>query len=149
MFVWRSLIASVSFFWECSKYWMINWASWNNLANPGGKLTSVVPIDFWLLNSSSRLQNAIPGKTVCKVLLSTLPSWKSSFMSMLAEKKILQKCQIDVNSKATLVIRDMLSGDCTSICILFTYIKQSFYHNWKMEMPIFNDMQLHYDTILH
>ena len=80
---------------------MINWANWNSLVNPGGKLTSVVPIDFWLLNSSSRLQNAIPGKTVCKVLLSTLPSWKTSFMSMLAAKKILQKCQIDVNSTAT------------------------------------------------
>ena len=66
---------------------MINWAKRNILANPGGKLTSVVTLDFWLLNSSSRLQNAIPGKTVCKVLLSTLPSWKTSFMSMLAARK--------------------------------------------------------------
>ena len=106
---------------------MINWANWNSLVNPGGKLTSVVPIDFWLLNSSSRLQNAIPGKTVCKVLLSTLPSWKTSFMSMLAAKKILQKCQIDVNSTAT----SFRTGDCKSISILFRYIKQSFYHNWK------------------
>ena len=106
---------------------MINWANWNSLVNPGGKLTSVVPIDFWLLNSSSRLQNAIPGKTVCKVLLSTLPSWKTSFMSMLAAKKILQKCQIDVNSTAT----SFRTGDCKSISILFRYIKQYFYNNLK------------------
>ena len=98
MLLWRALIASVNFFWECRRYWIMSWVNLNSFANPGGKLctscwttsllSSVFSTQFFSLNSSSRLQNAIPGKMSCSILLSVIPSFSNSSTLIPAAKWI-------------------------------------------------------------
>ena len=76
----------------------MSWVNLNSLANPDGKLctscrttlvlSSVFSIQFFSLNSSSRLQNTIPGKMSCSILLSVIPSFSNASVLIPAAKWI-------------------------------------------------------------